>query len=352
MIERLNTDLKERDIYIESLTKRLHEDCHIDVEPSVIGAKKAISYESIASGTVETLVKKLSIDSANNCKCKFSNCKCNELSTTKIPSKSTIYSKKNIDIAEFENMIKEVLHLRAENIELDKELKRVKEDLSQMTKMVNEVEHHRKSNKKLENELETIRSSFNMELEQMSSTYHQNMQVKLKELNHIEHRLADEIVKAQKLEVKFSQVCNELSSFKEFRVQCEKLHENYSAAAGKAEIFKHDCKAYFMENQELKRQIDELKCQIECLSETKRCEKQKEIIKKSVIDFKRHYDEKVQMIKCYEEKIKILEMENERLNKSMMSFSDDSMRGKENIIQHLNLKKLFSFSNNSTQKSC
>lgn len=359
MIERLNMDLMERDIYIESLTKRLHEDCNLELEPAAAAsAKKAISYESITSGTVESIVKRISMESTKTsaCKCNVSKCKCDQIAA--VPSKSLNVSKKfskpnlkkvesklnisksQIDTAQFEKMLNEVLLLRKQNTDLENELKRVKNDLMQVSKMVDEVEQQRCSNQQLECELESIKSTFNVELEQMSSKYQSSVNEKVLELNQIESRLACEIEKAQKLEQKISEACSELSNFKEYREKCEILQKSCAQHAGKAreaEIFKNDCQAYFKENQELKRKISELNCQLEHLkcdvenvsvkSMKTGCLNNREIIKKSVIDFKRHYDEKVQMIKCYEEKIKILERDNKQLQSKFTSFSNESING-------------------------
>lgn len=344
-------DLKERDIYIESLTKCLHEDCALEIEPA---PKKAISYESIASGTVGSIVKKMSKETAKTsaCKSKLSNCKCGQIghssSTTcaqtfkkcskrciKKPECKPSCGKLNMttsqmDGIQFEKMLEEVLLLRQQNTELEKEMRRVKNDLMEMTKVVDEVEQQRRSNEQLEGKLVEIKSSYNVEIEQMNSSYQNTVNEKIDELNQLETRLKSEIDRAHKLEEKVCTACKELSNFKEYRERCEALSCSQNKNR-EAEIFKNDCHQYLKENQELKCQIDCLKNEIEKLTSSS-CGNQRDIIKKSVIDFKKHYDEKVQMIKCYEEKIKQLEKDNENFRCKFMSMSDDSVGGKKNII--------------------
>lgn len=338
-------DLKERDIYIESLTKCLHEETPIEIE---LAPKKAISYESIASGTVESIVKKMSKETTKHaCKSKLSNCKCSQISSSSSTTCSQVISRKcnrrcvkkpeckpsgeklnlttsQMDSVQFEKMLNEVLLLRQQNTELEKELRRVKNDLMQMTKVVDEVEQQRQSNEQLECQLDEIRSSYTIEIEQINSSCQNTVKEKIGELNQIESRLKCEIEKTNRLEEKISTACDELSNFKEYREQCEAL--NCTQKTREAEIFKNDCHQYLRENQELKCQIDCLQSEIEKL--TSRGD-QRNIIKKSVIDFKKHYDEKVQMIKCYEEKIKQLEKDNEIFRCKFMQLSDDSMGGKK-----------------------
>lgn len=173
-------DLKERDIYIESLTKCLHEDCALEVEPV---AKNAISLESITVGTVGSIVKRMSQETDKTvCKSKLSNCQCSQVSKTPSVTCSQVFKKcrsvkrpesscgklkmssSQMDGIQFEKMLNEVLLLRQHNTELEKEMKRVKNDLALMTKVVDEVETQRRSNE----QLEEIKSNF--ELEQMTRT--------------------------------------------------------------------------------------------------------------------------------------------------------------------------------------
>lgn len=340
-------NLKERDLYIESLTKRLNEDLAND---NPIAVKRAISYESIASGTVEELVKRLSNSSAkiSNCKCKFSNCKCSQVSTTSKSSqclkicaskkslKKTIskcskscepaLTRSQLDAMQIDKLLDEIRLLREQNCELEKELKRVKNDLCQISTLVGEVEKQRKSNEDLEGELNAVKSSITTGVSEMSSKYQETVNEKIIELTELESKLKIEKEKACSMEKKVCDVCQELSQLKEFREKCIELqkdlncvHNDHYEKAREAELFKMDCQAYFKENQELKCQIEQLKCQIEQLLE--KPNDQREIIRKSVVEFKRHYDQKLQLIRCYEEKIKRMEIENETLRCSLLNKS-------------------------------
>lgn len=240
-------------------------------------------------------------------------------------------TRSRIDGMQIDKLLDEVRLLRGQNCELEKELNRVKRDLVQMTVVVDEVEKHRKSNEELEGKLEEIRSSFNANIGQMSSKYEASVADKICELNQLEKRLKCEVGKAQELEKKVCELCEELSHLKEYREKCEALQKSLNCTKNDhyeksrdAELFKRDCQAYFEENQRLKCEIEKLKCEIEALC-VKHCQSsahQRDAIKKSVVEFKRHYDEKLQMIKCYEEKIRHLENENEILKCSVLSKGD------------------------------
>lgn len=231
---------------------------------------------------------------------------------------------------QIDKLLLEVRLLREQNCELERELNGVKNDLSQMSTVVDEVEKQRKSNEELQGALEEIKSNYNDGISEMSSKYQATVCEKISELKELESRLKCEKEKACSLEKKVSEICMELSHLQEYREKCcvlqrslKCVENNHYEKSRNAEFLLKDCQAYLQENQELKCQIDCLKCEIEELnskkSETSVC--QRETIKKSVVEFKKHYDEKLQMIRCYEEKIKHLEIENENLRCSFMTKS-------------------------------
>jgi chromosome segregation ATPase len=238
-------------------------------------------------------------------------------------------TRSEIDAMQIDKLLDEVRLLREQNCELEKELRRVKNDLCQMTAIVDEVEKQRQSNEELEGELEKVKSNFTNGISQISSKYQTTVNEKFIELTQLESRLQNEKEKASCLEKKVCKICEELSHLKEYREKCCELKSSLNCAqndhyekAREAELFKKDCQALFKENQKLKCEIEELKCEIEKLQE--KPNNQQEVIRKSVVDFKRHYDEKLQLIRCYEDKIKILENENNTLRCSLVNQSPNS----------------------------
>lgn len=322
-MERLDTDLKERDVYIESINHRLNNEFFND------GTKKAISYEEVKESpnakqiNNERLSKTSSMISREENLLASENLASSKSVTDQIEDPRLQNNKNNelLNQAELERLrvefsSQEIRQIRNENEELNREICRLKEQLSHFSAVVEEVEKQRASNVELEREFSRIQNTHERDLEAVNSNYRSTICQKISEIQTIEQQLTKEVEKTTKLEAKLVLLKTELNELRVFKRGCElKDIESQCDRLQELENFKEECAKSCEENVNLKCRIDELmkqieshKCQINSKS-NKQCD-QRQIIKNSVLELKQHYEEKAFMIKCYEEKIRALQAEN------------------------------------------
>lgn len=372
-------DLKEKDVYIDSITRRLQQ--------SLPSPKKAISYERIPQGKVQTIVRQMSHDAApSNCKCGFDNCECGNMSQTgskcgqMIESSSddsacsaivnkistsggfTSQEQSKCDVCD------EIAVLRRENAELSQELECYKAKLVDMETCMCEIEKQRDSNSSLEEEVAKLSSVQAKEMESLRSSFESAMSGKDEELCQVEHELSDATDSANKLKEKLKLCCEELQELRPLRDQCCQLEKQLkhvqSEACRSKEKLMRECDLSKQETVALIEQIRELQIELDeqqkrsqdivgqlrnrqSADESKQIRKSEESIKqcdfllKCLRDLKKHYDDmkadKVSMIKLYEKQIHALENENGSLRKRSVSDRDVENCGDvllRNIAKH------------------
>ncbi|KAG5670929.1 hypothetical protein PVAND_001158 [Polypedilum vanderplanki] len=357
LIEQFNNDLKERDIYINSINQRLSRDNYFN-------DRKAIEIEEINYGHVQAIVKKLSNEiepiaynqKPDKCKCGLlasSSMICSEenvIEKISLTSKSMIEdgvnSQKSNDaltMEEFNRLREEftceqIKCLQRENDEFIKENKRLKEQLAEMSSIMSQFETERISNCQLQEEMKDMECKHNRELENTNSTYRSSICQKICELQALEKQLNAEVEKGNQLEKKILLLNDELNTLKEFRKSYEEIDECHSKQLKELENFQKQCFKSHEENKCLKSLIKTLEEKIEyykCAEQRNQCIaqcNQREEIKRRITEFKKHYDSKVLMIKCYEKKINELEAENA----SLKCFRDKFLLGDHDVCNTKN----------------
>ncbi|CAG9806856.1 unnamed protein product [Chironomus riparius] len=344
-IEQLDMDLKERDVYINSLNHRLSK----SFRPS---SKKAIK---CVPGKVQSIVEKISKESSNvsTCKCNMKNCHClnvtkslctssNESSINTASenlilnesySSSDCLKNESTSMSETERLkeeisCEEIRLLREQNKELDKEIKRLKEQLCCVSQLLEAIESQRSSNCGLESEMNELKSRHSQELEEINSSYRSSICQKMTEIQSIEDELKAQIEQKCELEKRLSESVEELNGMEKYKNQCKELRESIASLEishekrlKEVEAAKHECAKIHDENSKLTKSIKELNATVNELKEMnskKENEKissaaQRNMIKNSVIEIKRYNKERAFMIQSYEKKIRMLEAENESL---------------------------------------
>lgn len=347
-------DLKERDVYVESLTSRLQKDPVATRAPVV----------EVPGGKVQSIVAKLSNSPPSNCKCGFDNCECGNVgssSPNRNKSGSTANSASDLDNAaeDVENKSKsltslmaeievdEIRLLRQQNAELDEALKQYKAEVEKLTALMSELEQQRVSNTDLEHEksglqqqVESIRSSFISSIGQKENEcrlLHQQLDEHRQKTCELEEKLQqchDELCKLRPMESLQETVVNleeKLSISETDRDQCKK----------QACDFEGDCVEYRREICNLKNRIEELEfdleeqrkyaktlaCQLQNrirMQADKPCgQSQEQSLIKGIKDIRKHYDElkkeKIETIRCYEKKLQEMEEECAKLRCSLSS---------------------------------
>lgn len=343
-------DLKERDIYINSLNSRIKK----NFRPS---SKKAIKCNEFVPGKVQSIVEKISKESSNasTCKCNMKNCQClnvckslctssNESSINATSenvilkesySSSDCMDTKNVtlSISETDRLreeisCEEIRILRVQNKELDNEIKRLKEQLCCASQLLEDIESQRSSNCGLESEMNELKSRHSQELEEINSSYRSSICQKMSEIQSIEEKLKAQMEEKCELEKRLSRSEEELNGMEKYKNKCKELRESlanletcHDQKLKEIEAFKSECAKSQDENSKLTKSVEELNATVNELKEIsniKADEKvsssaQRNMIKNSVIELKRYHKERAFMIQSYEKKIRILEAENESL---------------------------------------
>lgn len=315
-------------MYINSLSQRISRDNYFN-------EKKAIEIEEINHGHVQAIVKKLSdeIEPIANCGLLTSSSMiCSEeniIEKINLSSKSEDGTKSQkcndgVIIEEF-NRLREELKcerikcLQLENEEYIKENKRLKDQIAEMSIIVSQYELEKTSTCQLEKEMESLKCDQSREIENINSSYRSSICQKICELQALEKQLNSEVQKGHELEKKILCLNDELNSLREFRKSYEKIDECHCKRLKELEKFQNQCLKVQEENRCLKKLIKSLEEKVEnykCIEQRNKCMvqcNQREEIKRRIAEFKKHYDSKVFMIKCYEKKINNLEAENESL---------------------------------------
>lgn len=192
-------DLKERDIYINNLNNRLSK----SFRPS---SKKSIK---CVPGKVQSIVQKISKESSkvSTCKCDMKNCHClnvkplctasnassinrtseNLILNESYSSSDCLKNEATISRSETQRLKEEISSaevrlLRQENQDLDREIKRLKEQLCCASQILQEIEGQRSSNCELESEINELKSRHSLELEEINSTYRSSICQKMTEI--------------------------------------------------------------------------------------------------------------------------------------------------------------------------
>ena len=379
IIEKQDLDLKERDIYIDNVTRRGQTEGENDT------TKKTPAIEC-KPGKVQSIVRQLSnVAPPSNCKCGFGNCECakvtkscsnvsktcaNNLQASSAdsvhdPSKEVT---NNLEMPcsintmvgdqdDAECSLNEMRLLRQRNRELDCELQRYKAEVEQMTTLMTQVEQQRSSNCNLEKEVSNLNTQCR-ELETISSSIRSSMTGKDNELEDLQCRLNEQKEKCKCLEQKLLATVAEVTELRPLKClqeRCDLLENKLQSVESDGALQKQNsdelqecCVNYRKEICELKIKIDEFEIEVDeqrkyaqslaqQLQNRQRCGNEKgqpddnkenrELLIKCIKDIKKRYDalkrEKVDLIQCYEKKLKALESDNNYLRCNLSSTDGD-----------------------------
>ncbi|XP_070507571.1 girdin-like [Chironomus tepperi] len=381
-IEQLDMDLKERDVYINTLNSRLSKNSR----PS--SKKKAIKCNEFVPGKVQSIVEKMTKESScgnSTCKCNMKNCHClnvpkslctssNEstcenLILNESYSSSDCMKNPELSMSETERLkeelsCEEVRLLRQQNRELDMEIKRLKEQLCCASQLLEEIEGQRSSNFGLEGEINELKSKHSQELEELNTSYRSSICQKMSEIQTIENELKAQLEEKYELEKRLSDSMEELNGMEMYKKQCKELRESIASLEmsneqklKEIESVKAECAKSQEKNTKLAKTIEELTAAVKKLKDIS-CKKdhekassaaQRNMIKNSVIDLKRYNKERTFMIQSYEKKIRILEAENESLKCLRDKYLEEKSNKNQVTFQSedILIEKLWTFGMNS-----
>lgn len=307
-------DLKEREVYIESITRRKQQEFEANSVKTIVSTTDK---DFVPTGTVKSIVQQLTIETIpTNCKCGIDNCQCLNVSkripgTSKSLSlQSPVSSKGSLDKgnARINNLepipleccpcnvaapqetvemysecdrlqrelsCEEVRLLRTQNAALDAELKRLKCEMEEMVKVMNQVDEQRKSNTCLEGELTQMNCAVSQEFTTKESLYISSIADKENELcklrlvfEDLQNKFCDERERSKRLEKSLEVACKELQELRpleNIRECCKALEEKLSLAetngeerSKKVQELQGNCDKVCEENKCMKKQIAEL----------------------------------------------------------------------------------------------
>lgn len=314
MVERLEIDLKEREVYIESITRRMQQ----EIESNTM--KKAVSMDSdfVPSGKVQSIVEKLTVETMpTNCKCGIDNCQClnvirRDSSTLKmsslrspnlsngsidkantviknlepIPSEIKTESRESSELSsechrlQSEFSCEDIRKLRSQNASLDNELQRLKSEMEEMVVIMKKVDEQRNSNTFLEEEKTKLSSAQSQEFMTKESVYLSTLTEKEEELcklrkmfEDLEGKYKDEREKTERLEENLAAAWKELDELRPLenvRESCKILEDKLIVAeankedrAEKVQELQGNCDEICQENKSLKKEIVDLQVDLD-----------------------------------------------------------------------------------------
>lgn len=238
--------------------------------------------------------------------------------------------------------INEVNLLRKQNHLLHDELSQLQKKISEMTQMISDLEMQRSSNSKMEYELDEMQTNYSKELERINLSFQNAIAEKTIELEEIEKKLTAEYKSRDKLKEKIEQLFDELNDMRKSRTESEELKNSLKVSCEKEHAYLEELKALKIKIEENQRENLELKAYQENLKNELQNQKtkqnnsssQRDEIKKTIMDFRRRYEEKVLLINCYEKKIRTLEAENKSLKCFLDKFLLDPGDASENAFNN------------------
>lgn len=236
--------------------------------------------------------------------------------------------------------------LRNENSSLDQEVNCLRIQLSEVSEMVEEVEKERRSNNELQSELAELQKNINSDIREISSSFRSSIIQKGDELKNLSNQLNCEIENTVRLERKHRSVCEELQELRPLKNIKENVNQ-LNAKLQLTEMSENDkvkqleclcCKNKKLveENKKLRKELKALESSldeqvqygkdlaekliernlvIQKSSETS--QEHRGYLRESIDSMKRSFEEvnndKIKMIKSYEQELAILNSENESL---------------------------------------
>ncbi|CAO1424222.1 unnamed protein product [Diamesa serratosioi] len=236
--------------------------------------------------------------------------------------------------------------LRKENSYLDQEVNRLRIQLAEISRIVDEVENERRSNNELQSELAELQNNINNDIREISSSYRSSIIQKEDELKNLSIQLNCEIENTVRLERKHRSVCEELQELrplKSLKGSVDQLNAKLQLTE-MSEIDKMkqlECMCsknnkLMDENNKFQNDIQSLECKLEeqcrygkdlaeqlcnrnqkIMESNKTSQDNRSYLRDSIDSMKRSFEEvnndKVKMIKCYEQELAIINSENESL---------------------------------------
>ena len=236
--------------------------------------------------------------------------------------------------------------LRKENDCLDQEVKRLRIQLAQIGEIVDEVENERRSNNELQSELAELQNNINNDIREIASSYRSSIIQKGDELKNLSNQLNCEIENTVRLERKHRSVCEELQDLRplktlkgsvdQLNAKLQLTEMSESDKVKQLECLSCKNKMLIGENNKLRNDIKALECSLDeqvrygkdlaeqlckrnqvIMKSTKTSQDHRGYLRDSIDSMKRSFEEinndKMKMIKCYEQEIAIINAENESL---------------------------------------
>lgn len=240
----------------------------------------------------------------------------------------------------------ELQSLRKENNCLDQEVNRLRIQLAQIGELVDEVENERRSNNELQSELAELQTNINNDIREISSSYRSSIIQKGDELKNLSNQLNCEIENTVRLERKHRSVCEELQDLRPLKdlkgsvnqlnakLQLTEMSENDKMK--QLECLSCKNKKLTEENKKIRKDVKALECSLDeqvrygkdlaeqlckrnqtIMESSKTSQDHRGYLRDSIDSMKRSFEEvnndKMKMIKCYEQEIATINSENESL---------------------------------------
>ncbi|CAO1430916.1 unnamed protein product [Diamesa hyperborea] len=236
--------------------------------------------------------------------------------------------------------------LRKENDSLDQEVNRLRIQLEQIGEIVDEVENERRSNNELQSELAELQNHINNDIREISSSYRSSIIQKGDELKNLSNQLNCEIENTVRLERKHQSVCEELQdlrplknlkgSFNQLNAKLQLTEMSENDKVKQLECLCCENQKLIEENEKLRKDIRALECSLDeqvrygkdlaeqlckrnqmILESSKTSQDHRGYLRESIDSMKRSFEEvnndKIKIIKCYEQEIATINAENESL---------------------------------------
>lgn len=361
-------DLREKEIYIESLVRRSllssqNQFENLGEKIKSTGSELSLSISSVQPGKVQSIVQQISskIVSNLNCKCGLDNCQCklvsikNSNSTSMQqqssedeiqniidlkPESSTsvtipMKSESIIDESNMQQLKLDIEDLRVENSNLQSENEQLKNENKEVLKMLEEIENQIKENEVKQNKInsekaqmtESFRLSITTKEQECQSMKNEllakqititDLEDKLKssrkQLEDYESRSKDEENHCERLQkdLRISrdfglEKLNELLNTKE---SCQKLSSQVEFLKEKIKQFEHQLNDEMKKSHQIAAELNETKKT--CLKAQDNKGASREFLINAIKDIKRRYDDlkkhQIEIVNCYEKKLEEMQI--------------------------------------------
>lgn len=338
-----STDNKAIEYKDDEVRKDLEDEiCQLRME-----IKKLQTPHSKSSGCCDSSKMKQIMDNLiNDCFGESITIKRSVLEATKELIECFTKENENLKFQADEDDSNELQLLRNENNILDQEVNRLRIQLAEISEIVDEVENERRSNNELQSELAELQKNINNDIREISSSYRSSIIQKGDELKNLSNQLNCEIENTVRLERKHRSVCEELQDLRPLqslrgsvnqlnaKLQLTEMSENDKIK--QLESMSLINKKLMDENDKIQKDLQELESTLneqvrygndlaeqltnkneKIMESNKTSHDHRSYLRDSIDSMKRSFEEvnndKIKMIKTYEQELAILNSENESL---------------------------------------